>query len=81
MIVRVLFFAIAHDLTGTREYSLELENAATVETAIDILIRKFPALRQIDQSMKIAVNKEYAGRSVELQPDDEIACLPPVSGG
>jgi len=81
MKVRVLFFAVAHDLAGTREYTLDLENNATVGNAIDTLIRKFPALGKINPSMKIAVNQEYAGNDVVIHQDDELACLPPVSGG
>ena len=81
MKVRVLFFALAHDLAGTREYTLELENNATVGNAIDILTRKFPALGKINPSMKMAVNEEYVENAVVLHPNDELACLPPVSGG
>jgi len=81
MKVRILFFALAHDLAGTREYTLELENNATVGNAVDMLILKFPSLGKINSSMKIAVNEEYAGRADVLHPDDEVACLPPVSGG
>lgn len=80
MRVRVLFFGMLKDLMGLRTDWLELPAGATVA---DVLARysQVPRLAEFLPSVAISVNREYARPSVLLQDEDEVALLPPVSGG
>ena len=45
------------------------------------LVDAYPALANYDRSVMLAVNREYADRQAVLEDGDELACIPPVSGG
>jgi molybdopterin converting factor small subunit len=84
--VRVLLFATAREAAGGRS-SLELareEAPARVGDLFDELEGRFPALKAVLRRSRIAVNGEYLvplERSHRLAPGDEVAVLPPYSGG
>lgn len=79
--VRIRLFAIQRELAGTREVRLELSPGALVTDAWEVLVAKFPALAPGRSSVRFAVNGEYAGPEVPLADGDEVAMIPPVSGG
>jgi MoaE-MoaD fusion protein len=79
--VRVRLFAIQRELAGTREVGLELPAGATVEQAWGALIAVHPVLAPGRPSVRFAVNGEYTDPSHTLADGDELACIPPVSGG
>jgi molybdopterin synthase catalytic subunit len=79
--VRVRLFAIQRELAGTREVPLELPSRASVEDAWAALIGLYPALAPGRASVRFAVNGDYADASDVLADGDELACIPPVSGG
>ncbi|MEW4561418.1 MoaD/ThiS family protein [Bremerella sp. JC770] len=81
MIIRVKLFAVAQDLAGCEEVSLELKEPVTVGAIRQSLGQRCAALQPVLASCAFAVNNEYADNSVEVQETDEVACLPPVSGG
>ncbi|HEU0122829.1 MAG TPA: molybdenum cofactor biosynthesis protein MoaE [Bryobacteraceae bacterium] len=81
MRIRVLFFGILRDLTGQRECELELPEGTTAAGVFDDFARRFPALEQARRSVTVARNQEFADPSVLLADGDELALLPPVSGG
>jgi molybdopterin converting factor subunit 1 len=81
MRVRVRLFAIQRELAGTREHQLELAAGATVEDAWEGLIAAFPSLAPGRASVRFARNGAYADASTQLADGDEIAMIPPVSGG
>jgi molybdopterin converting factor subunit 1 len=81
MRVRVLLFAILRDLAGTGEVLLELEQGATAQSAADALAERHPSLKQYLSRIAFAVNRQYMPASIELHEDDEVALIPPVSGG
>ncbi len=81
MNVRVKLFALTQDLAGCEEVSLELEKPATIGMLRETLAKELPALAPVLASCAFAVNNEYAGNQRVLEASDEIACLPPVSGG
>jgi molybdopterin converting factor subunit 1 len=81
MLVTVRLFARLRELAGTTELSQELPDNAVARTAWDSLVGQFPAIRDYEQSISCAVNEEYARLTTPLKDGDEVAFLPPVSGG
>jgi len=80
MKVNVLLFGITKDLVGSQFIELELEGKLTVGQFKAVLREKYPELRDLN-SLAIAVNNEYATDQVLINQNDEIALIPPVSGG
>jgi MoaE-MoaD fusion protein len=82
MIVRVRLFAVLRERAGRDSVEVELSEGATVRDALDAAARA-PGLRDPLAQLKVvmAVNKEYADMDVVLTEGDELALIPPVSGG
>ncbi|WP_428329601.1 MoaD/ThiS family protein [Mucilaginibacter sp.] len=80
MRIKVLAFGIAKDIFGRSSVDLELTNDATVSNLKYLLEHQYPPLKQLASYM-IAVNNEYALLEDNLHERDEIAIIPPVSGG
>ena len=81
MRVRVLFFGMLKDLAGKSSDTLELREGATVEDLLARCAAESPQLKHAQASLAVAVNQQYAGTQTVLKSDDEVALLPPVSGG
>jgi molybdopterin synthase catalytic subunit len=81
MRVRVLFFGQLKDITGLAEEDAELSEGARVEDVFERYGRRFPKLAEFRASIAASVNQEYAGWRAPLSSGDEVAFLPPVSGG
>ncbi len=81
MNVRVLFFGPLVDLTECATLEMTLPDSATVQTMLDALFLKWPALRSWDANLLVAVNLAYAAREEVMPPDAEVAIMPPVQGG
>jgi MoaE-MoaD fusion protein len=79
--IRVRLFAIQRELANRREVALELPDGATVEDAWQALVAQHPVLAPGRPSVRFARNGEYAQSSDPLADGDEVACIPPVSGG
>jgi molybdopterin synthase catalytic subunit len=79
--VRVRLFAIQRELAGTREVALELPDGADIDAAWVSLIARHPVLAPGRPSMRFARNGEYADPTTILADGDEVAMIPPVSGG
>jgi MoaE-MoaD fusion protein len=79
--VRVRLFAIQRELAGAREVGLELADGATVADAWDGLVALHPALEPGRASVRFARNGAYADATTPLADGDEVAMIPPVSGG
>ena len=80
MNITTKLFAAFRERAGTSEVALELHSAATVSDALAELILRYPYLLDGIPTM-IAVNAEYVHESYPLQDGDEVALIPPVSGG
>ena len=78
--VSVLLFGITRDLTGQSAVSITLDKDARVSDMLSKMHQQFPALAGI-RSLLVAVNGEYAEADQLLNRNDEIALIPPVSGG
>jgi molybdopterin converting factor subunit 1 len=81
MRIEVRFFAIARDLAATAQDALQLPSGATVQDAADELARRFPNLAPSLARVRFAVNQNYVDRTSVLVDRDELAVIPPVSGG
>jgi MoaD family protein len=79
--VRVRLFAIQRELAGTREVPLELADDADVEDAWVALVARYPVLGPGRASLRFARNGDYAEPTTTLADGDEVAMIPPVSGG
>ena len=79
--IRVLLFGAAADRAGTREIELPLEDGATLAEVWPLLAERYPDLAPMRDTLAFAVNGEYARVEDGVSPGDEIAVLPPVSGG
>jgi len=81
MQVRVLFFGQLKEITGVAQEDAELSDGARVEDLFERYGRRFPKLAAFRASVAASVNQEYAGWRAPLASGDEVAFLPPVSGG
>ena len=81
MRVTVRLFARLRDLAGTGELVREVPAPATVQTVWSSLTDELPALVAYAGTMSVAVNAEYARMAAAVHDGDEVAFLPPVSGG
>ena len=81
MLVRVLFFGRLKDIVGKSEEHAELSDGARVEDLFERYGRTFPEFSKFRPSVVASVNQEFADWGVRLASGDEVAFLPPVSGG
>ena len=81
MRVNIKLFARLRDMAGAAELVRDLEGPATVQTVWDALVAELPALAEYERTMSVAVNADYARMAAEVRDGDEVAFLPPVSGG
>ena len=81
MTVTVLFFAHYQDIAGGHEQTRALPDGATVRTLADTLTRDHPRLDSVLSYARVAVNADYADAGTVLRDGDEVALMPPMSGG
>jgi molybdopterin synthase catalytic subunit len=81
MQVRILFFGVLKDLAGRESDSLSLPDGATLADVLSHYQKRIPRWKDFVSSMAISVNQEYAAPDTRLKAGDEVALLPPVSGG
>lgn len=81
MRVRVLYFGIVRERLGLREEAVELAAGATVAELTAFLSAKHGNLAAGVSALRLAVNLEYVDSDTILREDDEVAVIPPVSGG
>lgn len=79
--IRVRLFAVQREIAGTREIGLDLPDGATVADAWDGLVVLHPRLAPGRASVRFARNGAYAEPTTALDDGDEVAMIPPVSGG
>lgn len=81
MTVRVLFFASLRERVKRSESDWTLAGGATVDALWKALVVEFPMIEAMSRSVTFAVNREYVDRDHVLAEGDEVAVIPPVSGG
>jgi MoaE-MoaD fusion protein len=81
MRVRVLFFGMLKEFAGKANDTLDLPEDGSVADVLRHYEAQIPRLKEVLPSLALAVNQQYAGAETKLKSDDEVALLPPVSGG
>jgi molybdopterin converting factor subunit 1 len=79
--VRVLFFGRVRELTGLTEEATEVPEGATLANLFDTYTERFPRLAGFRASLVASRNEEFASWDTCLCTGDDVAFLPPVSGG
>lgn len=79
--VHVLFFGRVRELTGISEDAIEVPAGATLAELFDRYAARFPQLAGFRASLVASRNQEFASWDTRLSAGDDIAFLPPVSGG
>jgi molybdopterin converting factor subunit 1 len=79
--VKVLFFGRLKEIAGLTQDSIDLAPDADIESLFAQYARRHPELKQYRSSLVASCNQEFAPWNTVLHPGDEIAFLPPVSGG
>jgi molybdopterin converting factor small subunit len=79
--VRVLFFSHLKDAVGSPAVDVEVAESSTVAGLLDHLYVGHPKLRAWDSSILVGAGVEFVERNYVIQPNDEIAIMPPVQGG
>ena len=80
MKIKLLLFGITKDIIGHSSYEIEVNEGTAVGDLKAVLIAQYPKLTDL-ASLMVAVNNQYAEDDVTLAHSDEIALIPPVSGG
>ena len=81
MRVTVRLFARLRDLAGSGELVREVPGPATIQSIWRDLVGEIPALADYERTMSVALNADYSRMSATVHEGDEVAFLPPVSGG
>ncbi len=76
----IKMFGICEEITGKTELQITVTEEMNSENLIKLLKEEYPDLGKID-SLGLAVNHRYIQEPTDIKPDDEIALIPPVSGG
>ena len=81
MRLSVQFFSQLKEIVGAGEVALDLPRGATVADLLGLLYRAHPALEKWERNLLVGAGVEFVGRDYVIQPNDEIAVMPPVQGG
>jgi molybdopterin converting factor subunit 1 len=79
--VKVLFFGMLKDIVGRSEDQIEVAEGSHLRSVFARYARQFPRLTDLESSIVLACNQEFRDGSAPIREGDEIAFLPPVSGG
>jgi molybdopterin converting factor subunit 1 len=81
MQITIRYFAGHRDITGRAEERIELDAGATVGSLWEVLVARYPRLAGYSGRVLYAVNQEFGALTTQLHDGDEVAFVPPVSGG
>jgi molybdopterin converting factor subunit 1 len=79
--IQVLYFGVLKEFSGGERDSVEVAEGGTVAELVGLLRGRVAREAKVWGSLAVAVNREYAGLGTVLRDGDEVALLPPVSGG
>jgi len=81
--VKLLLFAKARELTGLSECNLDIPTAVSKDSLLSSILTKFPELIIISRNVMLALNDDYLldEGNIQIKNGDEIAIIPPLSGG
>jgi molybdopterin converting factor subunit 1 len=81
MTIDVRLFAILRQAAGAEDLQVDVPDGATVAVAVAAVLERYPGLRRHARYLAFAVNQSYAKADAVLNDGDELALIPPVSGG
>ncbi len=81
MKVTVLYFGIVRERLGLSQESIDIDAGMTVAALLSRLSSLHPGLADGVESVRVAVNRDYVDSTAVLSDNDEVAVIPPVSGG
>lgn len=81
MKVKIKFFAYLRDLTNCETTEITIDQDATVNELKSIISERFPKLREHVKTVSFAIDNEYVSKAKKLKDGDEVALIPPISGG
>jgi molybdopterin converting factor subunit 1 len=81
MLVNLKFFASCREIVGVNGIQIELVEGTNTALLLDVVVKQFPQLSSQLQDISLAVNKSYIESDTVLNDGDEVAFLPPISGG
>jgi molybdopterin converting factor subunit 1 len=79
--IHLKLFAGVRELAGQDDVELDVDEGTTAGGLWERLLTDHPKLSGYTEIIQVAVNQDLVDRGVKLKPDDEVAFLPPVSGG
>ncbi len=79
--IQMRYFAFVREQLGTSKETIELASGSTVGQALDLVLARSPRLLNAQSAMMVMVNQSYQPREHVLADGDEVAIIPPVSGG
>jgi len=81
--MKIKYFAWIKEITNNEEEDINSIKIKNLDNLKDFIITKYPDLKKhLDKEiLRFAVNQEYVVKNIDLNPNDEIAVFPPVSGG
>lgn len=81
MKIKVKFFASYREAVGKSEVEVDIKEKTDISTLLEVLKSEHPELGKLIEPVIISINREYASYDTTLKDGDEVAILPPVSGG
>jgi molybdopterin converting factor subunit 1 len=81
MTIRVQLFAVTREAAGTGNCSIDLKPGDTVVQLLDQLCSRYPAIGPHRLFLRVAVNRNYSALTSVLRDGDDVAVIPPMSGG
>jgi molybdopterin synthase catalytic subunit len=79
--IKVLFFGPVREIVSLREDQIEMPDGAKLQAVLENYTNRFPRLRDISSSVVLALNQQFASPATVIADGDEVALMPPVSGG
>jgi molybdopterin synthase sulfur carrier subunit len=79
--MKVQFFSQLKEIVGASEITLDLPDDTSVAALLARLYRDFPELEKWDRNLLVGVGLDFVARDHLIQPNDQIAIMPPVQGG
>ncbi len=81
MNIGVQMFAALREIAGDSRVEIDLPTGAHTGALLELLLSRYPAMLPWKDHLRMAVNREYVGMNHPLHESDEVAVIPPVSGG
>jgi molybdopterin converting factor subunit 1 len=81
MKIKIKFFAHLRDLMNCETTEITVDQDASVNDVKSIIAERFPKLREHVKTVSFAIDNEYVSKDKKLKDGDEVALIPPISGG